>query len=138
MLAVGTFRCGLRTTAFTTKLRARLHRCTTFHALRSRGGGRRLGGRRTALPHGITHRACHGATDGESGTKSCAQSSTAAGILRRIAHCLRCFELRVLAHVTEDAHRGAFIHRGFDFLRQGNIFNYELGEFETERLKFIL
>ena len=75
---------------------------------------------------------------GEDPGAGTAQACSAARILRSVAHRLGGLELRVLAHVAEHAHLGALVHRGLDFLRQGNVFDDELGEFEAERLEFIL
>ena len=88
--------------------------------------------------HRVGHRARHGVTYRETSAQPGSYSSTAARILRGVAHCLGGLELRVLTHVTEHAHLGALVHRGFDFLRQGNIFDDELGELEAKRLEFIL
>ena len=86
------------------------------------------------VTHGSGHRISHREARAESGS----QSSAASGILRGITHCLRRFELGVLAHVAQHAHRRSFVHRCFDVFRQGNVFDHELGELETKRLEFIL
>src|SRR5207248_7131966 len=70
--------------------------------------------------------------------ESGSQSSAASGILRGITHCLRRFELGVLAHVAQHAHRRSFVHRCFDVFRQGNVFDmgkYTRSEEHTSELQ---
>ena len=69
--------------------------------------------------------------DGKARAESCAQACTAAFVLRRVAQSISRLEFHILVGVAERTHRSAFVHCGFDFGRQANIFDIEFGNFQT-------
>lgn len=78
-------------------------------------GASRLGG-------GVHHLLAHGDADAE------VESGTAAavGVVGRGFDRVGGLELRVLLHVSEDSHGGAFVEGGFDLWWEGNVFNEKL------------
>jgi hypothetical protein len=90
------------------------------------------------LAHRIAHRAGHRIAHRKPGAETDASARATTRILRRIAHRVRSLKLRVTSHIANHAHRSALVHRGFDFLRQRDVFDDELRQLKSERLELFI
>src|SRR5438270_106062 len=90
------------------------------------------------LVHGVRHLPGHLVAYSEARAKTCADACAARRILCGIAHGVCGLKLRVASNVSDDAHRGAPVHCGFDLWRQRDVFDEELGQFQSVRLELLV